>query len=76
MQSKVLVQSPRHLDEALAILAEGRSDLKIIAGGTDLMVLLNARTFHAREFLDIWRIGELRGLTDQDERIRIGALTS
>ncbi len=76
MQSKVLVQSPRHLDEALAILAEGRSDLKIIAGGTDLMVLLNARTFHAREFLDIWRIGELRGITDQGERIRIGALTS
>ena len=76
MQSKELVQSPRHLDEALAILAEGRSDLKIIAGGTDLMVLLNARTFHAREFLDIWRIGELRGITDQGERIRIGALTS
>ena len=76
MQSKELVQSPRHLDEALAILAEGRSDLKIIAGGTDLMVLLNARTLHAREFLDIWRIGELRGITDHGERIRIGALTS
>ncbi len=76
MQSKTLVQSPRHLDEALAILSERRRDLKIIAGGTDLMVLLNARTFHANEFLDIWRINELRGISEQGERIRIGALTS
>jgi len=76
MQSKTQVQSPRHLDEALAILSERRRDLKIIAGGTDLMVLLNARTFHANAFLDIWRINELRGISEQGERIRIGALTS
>ena len=76
MQSKTLVESPRHLDDALAILSERRRDLKIIAGGTDLMVLLNARTFHANEFLDIWRINELRGISEEGERIRIGALTS
>jgi xanthine dehydrogenase small subunit len=76
MQLNELVHSPRHLDEALAILSERRSDLRIIAGGTDLMVLLNARTFSAREFLDIWRIGELRGISEHGQRIRIGALTS
>lgn len=68
--------SPNTLSEAYAVLTERGSGLKIIAGGTDLMVLMNAHQLDAREFLDIWRVDELRGISDEDGAIRIGALTT
>jgi CO/xanthine dehydrogenase FAD-binding subunit len=70
------VQSPTTLTEACAILAEHAEGLKIIAGGTDLMVLMNARLLDAPRLLDIWRVEELRGIRDEGGSIRIGALTT
>lgn len=40
------------------------------------MVLMNARMLDAAEFLDIWRIDELRGIEDEGDRIRIGSLAT
>ncbi|MFY9608286.1 MAG: xanthine dehydrogenase family protein subunit M [Blastocatellia bacterium] len=68
--------SPRTLAEAYAAVAERGAALKIIAGGTDLMVLMNAHQLDASEFLDIWRVNELRGISDEGDSIRIGALTT
>jgi xanthine dehydrogenase small subunit len=68
--------SPSSLAEAYAILAERAGTIKIIAGGTDLMVLMNARMLDAAEFLDIWRIDELRGVTDEGDLLRIGSLAT
>lgn len=68
------VHSPRSLDEAYEILS--LRAVKVIAGGTDLMVLMNARQLDAREFLDIWRVDELRGITDEGDALRIGALAT
>ncbi len=68
------VYSPRSLDEAYEILS--RRAMKVIAGGTDLMVLINARQLDAEEFLDIWRVDELRGIADEGDSIRIGALAT
>jgi xanthine dehydrogenase small subunit len=68
--------SPSTLDEAYGALAERGSALKIIAGGTDLMVLMNAHQLDAANFLDIWRVDELRGIADEGDRLRIGALTT
>jgi xanthine dehydrogenase small subunit len=68
--------SPSSLAEAYAILAERAGTVKIIAGGTDLMVLMNARMLDAAEFLDIWRIVELRGITDEGDLLRIGSLAT
>ena len=70
------VHSPRTLTEAYAALAERGGALKVIAGGTDLMVLMNAYQLDIREFLDIWRVDELRGIADETGTIRIGALTT
>jgi len=67
--------SPTTLAEAYGLLSE-RGALKIIAGGTDLMVLMNAHMLDASEFLDIWRMDELRGIEDQGDALRIGALTT
>ncbi|MEK6300108.1 MAG: xanthine dehydrogenase family protein subunit M [Acidobacteriota bacterium] len=70
------VHSPRTLADAYAALAERGGALKVIAGGTDLMVLVNAHQLDAREFLDIWRVDELRGIADEVATIRIGTLTT
>ncbi len=70
------VVTPTSLYEAYEILARRGSKATIIAGGTDLMVALNARSLGADEFIDIWRLNELRGVVDEGETIRIGALTT
>lgn len=68
--------SPTSLDEAYELLTRFVSQAKIIAGGTDLMVLMNARQLNAERFIDIWALNELRGISDEGETIRIGALTT
>lgn len=75
-QTHPSARSPRSLREAYAALAEHDRALTIIAGGTDLMVLVNAHQLATRGFLDIWRIDELRGIIDETDAIRIGALTT
>ena len=68
--------APTSLDETYKLLAERGRLAKIIAGGTDLMVALNAGSLDAKEFIDIWRLNELRGIDDEGETIRVGALTT
>src|SRR6266480_5935568 len=70
------VQSPANLAEAYALLSERGPSIKVVAGGTDLMVLMNAHMLDEREFVDIWRVNELRGITDEGDALRIGALTT
>jgi CO/xanthine dehydrogenase FAD-binding subunit len=65
-----------NLDEAYAHLSQGDGAIKVIAGGTDLMVLMNAHMLDAATFLDIWGIDELRGISDQGSSLRIGALAT
>ncbi len=68
--------SPKTLDHTYALLAERKESRRIIAGGTDLMVLMNARLLDASEFIDIQGVEELRTISDESETIRIGALTT
>src|SRR5262245_42525413 len=70
------VVSPTRLEEVYELLAERGRRAKMIAGGTDLMVGLNAKSLAAEEFIDIWRLNELRGIDDEGETIRVGALTT
>lgn len=72
------VLSPRSLSEAHAILQQRPQGLRVLAGGTDFMVALNARQGVDRIgcVLDIWRLEELRGLALQGDVLRIGALTT
>src|SRR5215813_2459113 len=70
------VVAPTNLEEVYELLAERGRRAKIIAGGTDLMVGLNAKSLAAKEFIDIWRLNELRGIDDEGETIRIGTLTT
>ena len=70
------IQSPTTLKDAFAILSERKGRIRVIAGGTDLMVLLNAHQLQAPEFLDIWNVDELRGVVEEENALRIGALTT
>lgn len=76
MSSDPTAQSPTTLTEVYSLLSQRAGSIKIIAGGTDLMVLMNAHLLDAAEFLDIWRVDELRGITDEGDALRIGALTT
>src|SRR5438128_448831 len=70
------VHSPTTLTEAYALLAERGQAIKIMAGGTDLMVLMNAHLLEAAEFLNLWGVGELRGVAEEGDGLRVGALTT
>lgn len=66
---------PRSVDEALRWLADEPS-LVPIAGCTDVFVGLNAGTFPASRFLDLWPLEELQEIGIRDGAIAIGALAT
>lgn len=78
MISTIPVTSPRSLAEAYALLAARPRGLRILAGGTDLMVQLNARVGLERfgHVLDLWGVDELRGIALAAGLLSIGALAT
>jgi CO/xanthine dehydrogenase FAD-binding subunit len=76
MRSEIDVLTPRNLDEALGILHETPNGLKIIAGGSDVLVQLRDGVIKPQKLLNIISVKELRFVTKQDGRIHIGALAT
>ncbi|HLO00219.1 MAG TPA: xanthine dehydrogenase family protein subunit M [Pyrinomonadaceae bacterium] len=68
--------SPESLSAALAVLAREPGVWQPFAGGTDLMVLLESGKLPHRNYLNIWNLDELRGITAAPEQITLGALTT
>ncbi len=66
------VLSPRTLEEALALKAE-RPDALPIEGGTDVMVDLNFDRRRPVALLNLNEVGELKGWTRDNGRLRLGA---
>jgi CO/xanthine dehydrogenase FAD-binding subunit len=64
------------LAEALALLASEPGVWKPFAGGTDLMVLLDAGKLPHTRYLDLWPLDELRGITSTPAELAAGALTT
>src|SRR5436305_6658699 len=67
---------PATLDEALDVVARDNGQWKPFAGGTDLMVLLEAGKLAQRNYVNIWNLKELRGIEVSDKYVRLGALTT
>jgi CO/xanthine dehydrogenase FAD-binding subunit len=67
---------PRDLGEALGWMEREPGSWKPFAGGTDLMVLLEAGKLPHRNFFSIWKLNELRGIEATKEHVTIGALTT
>ena len=79
MLADIPVHRPKALEGALSLLAAppNGATLTILAGGTDLMVLLNGRIVVPESILDISRLDELRGIRLLDDgRLEIGALVT
>ena len=70
------VKGAATLAEALEGLAAEPGVWRPLAGGTDLMVVFNAGRLPATRFLDISRVPELKGITEDADSLRFGALTT
>ena len=64
------------LDDALALIANEPGVWRPFAGGTDLMVLLEAGKLPHRKYLNIWPLRELRGIEFGNNYVTLGALTT
>lgn len=68
--------TPASLDEALALIGNEPGVWKPFAGGTDLMVLLEAGKLPHRNYVNIWPLSELRGIEIDNDHVTLGALTT
>jgi CO/xanthine dehydrogenase FAD-binding subunit len=68
--------SPASLGEALDVLATDHGTWRPFAGGTDLMVLLEAGKLSQQNYVNIWNLAELRGIDVTAKEITLGALTT
>ncbi|HVS21695.1 MAG TPA: xanthine dehydrogenase family protein subunit M [Pyrinomonadaceae bacterium] len=68
--------SPASLGDALDVLARDESTWKPFAGGTDLMVLLEAGKLPHKNYINIWSLKELRGIEVTDAHVTLGGLTT
>ncbi len=66
---------PESLEEALDLLSEHGEEVKVIAGGTDLLVSMKQRLFTPKYLLNLKGLAELDFIRDGNEGLRIGALT-
>lgn len=68
---------PKSLDDAVRLL-RATPGCRPLAGGTDLMVMLHARTLRpeARAVLDVWSLAELKGVRRVDDLLEVGAAES
>jgi 4-hydroxybenzoyl-CoA reductase subunit beta len=68
---------PRTTVEAIALLAQHAGNIRILAGGTDLLPSMQQKLFEPQYVLDIRRIAELKGIRRQaNGAVEIGALTA
>jgi len=66
--------APTTLDEALSHLSS-LDNAKILAGGQSLVAMMNFRVVTPDHLIDLNRVSELSGITVNDRRLRIGAMT-
>jgi CO/xanthine dehydrogenase FAD-binding subunit len=70
--------APATLPEACQLLAAHNGEARVIAGGTDLLLKMKAGTLRAapQAVVNIKRLPELRGISNLQSLISIGALTT
>ena len=68
--------APTALNEALSLLQEHGDDAKVLAGGHSLIPTMKLRLAEPAVIIDIGRIGGLKGISESDGKLVIGALTT
>lgn len=67
---------PKTVDEAVSFLADCGKESKILAGGTDLIVMMRGRDLTPKSIIDINGISTLDYITHKDSVLKIGALAT
>ena len=67
---------PESLKEALALLDKYGAEARVLAGGTDLMLKMEAKVLKPKYVIDISGIDELNYIKSEGNGLRIGSLTT
>jgi len=70
------LKTPASLDEALWLLGSEPGVWRPFAGGTDLMVLLEAGKLQHKRFISLWGLPELSGIEVDESHVTVGAMTT
>jgi len=68
--------APRSVADAIKLLGDLGPDAKLLAGGHSLLPMMKLRFAEPSALIDLGRINELRGIEQQGNEIRIGAMTT
>jgi carbon-monoxide dehydrogenase medium subunit len=68
--------APTSVADALAVLAEHGDDAKVLGGGQSLLPILRMRLYAPSVVIDLGRIGELQGISEEGDTLVIGAMTT
>jgi carbon-monoxide dehydrogenase medium subunit len=68
--------APTSVADALAALAEAGDDVKVLAGGQSLLPILRMRLNAPDKVVDLGRIEELKGVSEDGDHHVIGAMTT
>ena len=68
--------APTSVADALAALAEAGDDGKVIAGGQSLLPILRMRLNAPEKLIDLGKVEELRGVSEDGDHLVIGAMTT
>ena len=68
--------APQKIEEAVGILSRYGKEIKIIAGGTDLLIQYYDRLYEINGWLDLKNIKELKEIKIHQNQMEIGAMVS
>jgi len=66
--------TPQKIEEALEILTECGKEIKVIAGGTDLLIQYYDRLYEVGSWLDLKNVKELKEIKIHQNQMEIGAM--
>ena len=72
----VELHEAQSLEEAAALLSRFSPHARLLAGGTDLLVDLKSGRLSADHLISVSRVAFLHGITETEDGLRIGALTT
>jgi carbon-monoxide dehydrogenase medium subunit len=67
--------APRTLNDAVSLLKQNGDGVRLLAGGTDLLVHMKEGGLHPPAVVSLHELDELRGIESTADGLRIGALT-
>ena len=68
--------APQSLPEAIALLQKYGDTAKLLAGGHSLIPMMKIRFAEPGHLVDLGKLSELRGIREENNELRIGAMTT